>query len=263
MPVKSSFLLTKWYLDCIAESGDTAILYLADLRWKALTIHYRCLLTVLNGIVNSTSSLRGGSAPEVQSRVIFATLPALGIEGTWQALRSPFSKTIFENEHGAVEWKCSQPMSEVNLQVGKTFIGGRGYAERLTISILPWDLPMKELHWGRFLSEHDAVVWIDWRGPYQHRLVLHNGKECEISSITDTEVMLTQPTNHLELDRGLVLRQGRLGDTVFPGLSRLARLLPRSMASVNECKWRSRGVLHSSDARSVGFAIHEVVKWSD
>ena len=161
MPVKSSFLLTKWYLDCIAESGDTAILYLADLRWKALTIHYRCLLTVLNGIVNSTSSLRGGSAPEVQGRVIFATLPALGIEGTWQALRSPFSKTIFENEHGSVEWKCSQPMSEVNLQVGKTFIGGRGYAERDHLDTAV-DLPMKELHWGRF--SQIMMVWTTGEG---------------------------------------------------------------------------------------------------
>ena len=46
--MKSSFLLTKWYLDCVAESGDAVILYVADLRWNALTVHYGSLLTVPN-----------------------------------------------------------------------------------------------------------------------------------------------------------------------------------------------------------------------
>ena len=38
--MKNSFLLTKWYLDCVQEIGDAAILYVADLRWNASTVHY-------------------------------------------------------------------------------------------------------------------------------------------------------------------------------------------------------------------------------
>ncbi len=262
--VKHPFLLTKWYLDCAAENGDTVILYVADLRWNAIRVHYGSLLTVFEGRVGSSSSLRGGAAPAVQDRKIAINLPHLNIEGTWQALRSPIQRTVFEGQHGSVEWHCLQPMSQVDLLFrGTTRLAGRGYAECLTLSVLPWKLPLTELHWGRFISDQDALVWIDWRGPHQQRVVFHNGKECQVESITESEIVLAGSDTRLELDRGLVLRQGRLGDTVFPGVSRLARLLPRSMLSVNECKWRSRGLMHSSGAESSGYAIHEVVKWTD
>ena len=262
--MKNSFLLTKWYLDCVAESGDAVILYVADLCWNALTVHYGNLLTVLGGRVVSTSSLRAGTMPEVQDGMIVVNLPQLDVEGTWQVLRSPIQRTIFESEDGSVDWHCLQPMSRVDLLLRSTTrLTGRGYAECLTLSVLPWKLPMHELHWGRFLTDQDAVVWIDWRGPQQRRIVFHNGEERQVNSITESEIVFADSDARLELDRGLVLRKGRLGDTVFPGVSRLAELLPRSMLSVNECKWRSRGLMHSSGAESSGYAIHEVVKWAD
>ena len=262
--MKTSFLLTKWYLDCVAESGDAVILYVADLRWNAITVHYGSLLTVLGGVVGSASSLRGGAMPEVQDRTITVSLPGLDVEGTWQGLRSPIQRTIFESESGSVDWRCWQPMSQVDLLFrGTTRITGRGYAECLTLSVPPWKLPMSELHWGRFLSDRDAIVWIDWRGPHHQRVVFHNGEERQVKSVTESAIVFADSDSRLELDRGLVLRRGRLGDTVFPGISRLAELLPRSMLSIRECKWRSRGVMHSSGAESSGYAIHEVVKWTD
>jgi hypothetical protein len=261
--LKNSFLLTKWYLDCVAESGEAVILYVADLRWNALTAHYGSLLTVLGGRVASTSSLRRGAIPKVEDGMIVVNLPQLDVEGTWHRLRSPIQRTVFESGHGSVEWHCLQPMSQVDLLLRGTRLIGRGYAECLTLSVLPWRLPLHELHWGRFLSDPDAVVWIDWRGLRQRRIVIHNGEERKVKSIKESEIVFADPDARLELDRGLVLRQGRLGDTIFPGVSRLAGLLPRSMLSVSECKWLSRGFMHSSGAESSGYAIHEVVKWTD
>jgi|SRR5450755_2903979 len=261
--MKNSFLLTKWYLDCVAENGDAVILYLADLRWNALTMHYASLITVISGRIESASSLRD-AAPEFHDGKIAAIVPHLNIEGTWQALGPPIQRTVFDGERGSVVWRCLQPMSQVDILFRGTIrLAGRGYAECLTLSVLPWKLPLKELHWGRFLSEQDALVWIDWRGPHQQRLVFHNGEESHVKSITESEIVFADSDARLELDRGLVLRQGRLGDTVFPGISRLAELLPRSMLSLNECKWRSRGRMHSAGAESSGYAIHEVVKWTD
>lgn len=262
--LNNPFLLTKWYMDCVAEDGDAVILYVADLRWNALTVHYGSLLTVLGGRVGSTSSLRRGATPLVRDGTIEVNLPHLDIEGTWRGVRSPIQRTIFDSEHGSVDWHCLQPMSQVDLLLrGTTTLTGRGYAECLTLSVLPWKLPMHELHWGRFLSEPDAVVWVDWRGPHQRRIVFHNGEEREVKSINESEIVFVDPPARLELDRGLVLRQGQLGDTVFPGVSRLAKLLPRSMLSVNEHKWLSRGFMHFPSAESSGYAIHEVVKWTN
>ncbi len=260
---KNSFLLTKWYLDCVAENGDAAILYVADLQWNALSFHYGSLIKVLDSKVGSISCLRGCEAPRLDGRSIAVHQPGLDVEGTWAALRDPIRRTMFQSAQGSVDWHCLQPMSQVDLLLRGKRISGLGYAECLTLSVLPWQLPLTSLNWGRYLSPEDAVVWIDWQGPEKKHAVVHNGEEHHASSITESEIVFAEAGVRLELDRGLVLRQGRLGDTVFPGLSRLASLLPRSMLSVNECKWRSRGALRTATGGSSGWAIHEVVKWRE
>jgi hypothetical protein len=259
---KSSFLLTKWYLDCVAESGDAAVVYVANLRWNKLSMHYASLLTLLGDRVHSASSLRKGSFPQLDRDTTTLSLGHLGIEGVWRALRAPVQRTVFESQHGSVVWRCHQPMARVDLILqGKTRMTGLGYVECLTLSVLPWKLPLEELHWGRFLSEQDALVWIDWRGPHQWRTVLHNGEEREVQSMTESEMISAGPGMRLDLDRAMVLRSGQLGETVFAGISRLATLLPHTMLSVDECKWRSRGVLQTGNAATSGWAIHEVVRW--
>lgn len=256
-----SFLLTKWYLDCVAENGDAAMVYVANLRWNMLSMHYGSLLTVLEGRVRYSSSHRECVFPQLDRDRAKLGLPQLGIEGTWKALRQPAVRTVFDSNDGSAEWHCHQPMSQVDLLLpGKVTMIGLGYAECLTLSILPWKLPWEELHWGRFLSTEHAVVWIDGRGPQPWRTVIHNGEDREVQSLTESEMLFDSGTR-LGLDRGLVLRSGQLGETVFAGISSLAKLLPRNMLSVEECKWRSRGVLQTGTIPVPGWAIHEVVKW--
>jgi hypothetical protein len=255
------FLLTKWYLDVVSESGDCAILYVADLRWNALSLHYASLLTVLDGKVGSASSLHGSAAPQVEERLLAVKHPGLDVHGKWEALRPPIRRTVFENVNGSIDWHCLQPMSQVDFLLrGKTRIQGLGYAECLSLSLLPWQLPLTSLNWGRYLSQDEALVWIDWQGPDSLRSVVLNGEEHHASSVTESEVVFADGAR-LDVDRGLILRQGQLGDTIFPGISRLTALLPRSMLSVHECKWRSRGTFRTETSESSGWAIHEVVKW--
>ncbi len=131
--------------------------------------------------------------------------------------------------------------------------------ECLTLSIPPWELPLEELHWGRFLNNEDYVVWIDWRGPYHKRLVLWNGEEQTAQSLTESTIAMAGV--ELNLDRRITLRQGRLGQTVFSALAPLRKILPSTMLSVQEEKWLSRGELTSGSRTNSGWAIHEVVKW--
>jgi len=258
----SSFLLTKWYLDCVADNGDTVVLYVADLRWNRISLHYGSILTAIRDEIGSASSLHGSVAPAVDGGMISVKQPRLGMEGIWTALRPPARRTVFETADGLVDWHCLQPMSQVDLVLrGGIRITGLGYAECLTLSLLPWQLPLTELNWGRYLSREDAIVWIDWKSTKGRRIAIHNGEERLASSITESEVAFNGSEARLELDRGRVLREGRLGDTVFPTISRLIGLLPRSILAVNECKWRSRGRLHTRSGDSSGWVIHEVVKW--
>jgi hypothetical protein len=259
---KPSFLLTKWYFDCVAENGDTAIVYLAELAWDKLSVHYSSLLTARAGRVQEKSSLRKCPLPQLDRDTARLNLPHLGIEGTWRSLSAPLARAIFECTDGTVNWRCHQPLSQVDILLqGDTRMIGLGYVECLTLTILPWKLPLEELHWGRFLSPHHTLVWIDWRGSYQWQTVFHNGEERKVRSLTESGILFADAEMRLDLDRGMVLRSGQLGETVFARISSLAKLRPRSLLSVEECKWRSRGVLRIGNDIVPGWAIHEIVRW--
>jgi hypothetical protein len=169
----------------------------------------------------------------------------VGIEGSWQALDPPVSQTLYDSD-GTVEWECCQPRGRAEVRIGHERLRGLGYVERLTMTVPPWRLPIEELHWGRLLTEAGSLVWIDWRGPRPLQLVFRNGAEAEPALLA-----------RLELDRGLVLRDGALGKTALAIVPQVGRLFPWRILRVQETKWRSRGVL---DGMS-GWAIHEVVRW--
>lgn len=257
-----SFLLSKWYLDCVADNGDGVIIYVAELRWKSWRTRYASTLRFFGDKTESASSIRECTLPDQSSEQISLSLPHLGVKGTWNGIATPIQRTIFENSDGAVRWNCLQPGSQVDLALDRSIqMTGLGYAELLEISIPPWNLPLSELHWGRFVSQNETLVWIDWRGPYSHRLVVHNGTEREIALITTEEVRSADSSTRLTFNRRLVLRSGTLGQTVFPTLARLARAIPVKMLGIHECKWRSRGVLLDQGRTTEAWAIHEIVKW--
>ena len=52
-------------MDCVAENGDAAVVYVADLRWNKLSIHYESLLTIIDGRVHCVSSLRKEYSPQL------------------------------------------------------------------------------------------------------------------------------------------------------------------------------------------------------
>jgi hypothetical protein len=256
------FLLSKWYLDCVADNGDGVVVYVAELRWSSWRTRYASTLRFFGDKTESASSIRKCVLPESSRDQITLSLPHLGIEGSWKGFAAPIERTIFERSDGAVRWHCLQPGSQVQLSLDRSLkMSGLGYAELVEISIPPWRLPLSELHWGRFVSESDTVVWIDWRGTHCHRLAVHNDSEREIAAITTEEVRSADSETHLTFDRGLVLRSGTLGETVFPTLARLARAIPAKMLGVHERKWRSRGVLRTEGRTAEAWAIHEVVKW--
>lgn len=195
---KSSFLLTKSYLDCVAESGDAVILNVVDLQWNGLAFHYGSLLTSLHGKVASASSLHGSASPTLDGGIITLHQPGLGIEGTWEALRTPVRRTVFQNAEGFIDWHCLQPMAQVELHLrGGVKISGLGYAECLTVSLLPWQLPLTSLRWGRYLSRDDALVWIHWPGPEQKQAVIYNGEEHYADSITESGVLFADGSSRL------------------------------------------------------------------
>ena len=265
MSRQSNFTLSKWYMDCVSETGDVFIGYAALLRWKAFTLKYSSVLERRKGGQTEVrTSLVGFAAPQVTDSLLSWSSAALGIDGTWKALCAPVERTLFESEAGEIKWRCLQPRAAADIRIGKDRrLRGLGYAEHIAISIAPWHLPIEELRWGRFLSESDSLVWIDWRGPHPLRLVLENGVEARSAQeVTDGEIVFDEGRRILKLEESAVLREGALINTAFSVIPGIGKILPLRSLNTYECKWRSRGFLNGrSAAVGEGWAIHEIVRW--
>jgi len=256
------FLLSKWYLDCISEDGKVFIGYSASLRWKSLKMNYSSILKYrdIKGIETKTS-IGGYSLLEASEASISWSHRRLGLNGTWNAVSLPIKKKLYDSDAGFIEWTCMQPLSRADICMKGLRISGLGYAEHLMMSIKPWSLPIDELRWGRFHAGGNYLVWIEWRGPKPLTIAFYNGTMFENVSISDRKIKIDGGKTTLELDESLMLREGPLISTVFSKVPVIQGVLARHIPNMHECKWRSRGELNDRGVISMGWAIHEVVKW--
>lgn len=258
------FRLTKWYLDCVEPDGATTIAYVSDLCWRGITFRYASVLRHADGRTTTRTSLLRAEPPTVRGRVLRWSSARLGTSGTWRSLSSPVTETLLATRAGQVEWTCLQPAARVSTRDAERDApaAGLGYAECLVTTIAPWRLPIRELHWGRFVSldARSSLVWIDWRGDHAVRLAVRDG--VRFGAEVNADRIALEDGAVLGLDQRDVLREGTIGSTVLRATPRLRTAVPRGILGVHECKWRSRGVLAVPGARAVeGWAVHEVVNF--
>ena len=258
------FSLVKWYMDCVSDAGEVAILYSARVRWRGVRLAYSNLIWTDGATSKSASSMHSVKIRHEEQQILVAS-QQLGIQGQWTARAAPVERTVYACETGSVIWNCLQPAASVCLSAREKKLTGAGYAECLTLTLPPWQLPLRHLQWGRFVSDRDALTsetltWIDWKGPYATRLVVHNGASHECASISTTEVAWDGGT--LRMEEPLALRAGRLASTVLPAAPALSRVFPNFLFNVEEKKWRSRGIMETPYHQSRGWVIHETVDWS-
>jgi len=264
LAASSHISLVKWYMDCVSDAEEVAILYSARVRWRGIPLAYSNLICTEGAATKSASSMHSVKIRRDDKQILVAS-SQLDLQGQWTARAAPVEQTVYACESGSVVWSCLQPAASVSLSIGEKKLTGAGYAECLTLTLPPWQLPLRHLQWGRFVSDldaltADAVTWIDWNGPYALNLAVHNGRSHEGASISNTEVVWGG--GKLRMEEPLALRAGRLGSTVLPAAPALSRIFPYSLFNIEEKKWRSRGILETPDHQSRGWVIHETVDWS-
>jgi hypothetical protein len=259
----AEFMLSKWYADCANEQGDAMILYSAELNWRGPDIHYSSLLTHRSGSSpRSRFSLRRQPAPQVQEKSIEWKSQIWKAEGRWSEPGAGMHEVLFDAPDGSLEWHCVAPRASAQLRIDGDEMQGWGYVEHLRLSVAPWRLPIQQLRWGRFINPTDALVWIDWRGPYNRQAAYYNGVAVPIREIDDHKIALADGDIVLSLEKETTLREGLMGATALSALPNLNRLFPARILKVREQKWLSRGVLRQPGRPdSAGMAIHEVVEW--
>lgn len=234
--------------------------YWARVRWGRLRFGYAGVLRSRrqSPTVAEASTLRCGAEPVAAASGVAWACPALRLQGDWTTTCPPAAeRTLLVTEHGIVRWTCASPRATCSLRVGAEEYAGLGYAEVLEMTIPPWRLPVRELRWGRWLTDAEALTWIDWRGPHPLSLVLDRGHEVAASVDDDGVSMRDGRRLSLQLDR--VIRSGSLGATVVRAVPGLRGVLPRSIARTREHKWLSCGVTTPNGSR--GWAIHERVEF--
>jgi len=257
------FELSKWYLDVVGDNGDVFIAYTAEVRWGSLALRYASTLVQRVGSATRIdATLRGAPEPALEGERLTWASSLLGASGRWTACAPEVRDTILERANGHVKWRCLMPRAaaEVTLPSGPV-IRGLGYVEHLTLTLAPWSMPINELWWGRFLSPDASLVWIDWRGPHQHQLVLLDGVPCGPSRIDERGLATDDGRVSLALSDSRVLREGALGKTALAILPAVDTILPVRILGTEERKWAARGTLHHEGRRSEGWVIHEMVRW--
>lgn len=253
------FSLKKWYMDVVDERGEVFISYAAELRWNRLSLSYHGFLRGSpDGGITSRNRFRTAPMPALAGSTLRWRAP--GIEGEWRGAAAPIQEVLLEAQEGRIDWQCVLPRAEVDIRVGKDSLRGLGYAECIEMTLPPWELPIHELRWGRFLSSGHQIVWIQWLGPVPKLLIHHNGVRHDQGEIDETGISFGN--THLIFSESLRLRSGALMSTVLARAPWIRQLLPLSILRLDERKWRSRGRLAQEDqAAEEGWAIHESVRW--
>lgn len=250
------FSLTKWYLDCVTDGGEVRIGYAAQLAAGVVRLRYASVLTAAPGhAVEVSTRVRGATLPVEQRRVVGWQVKGLGLSGAWSSAAAPLEVEFLDG--GRLSWRCLQPRASVELSHGARAMSGTGYAEVVTMSVPPWELPIEELRWGRAHVGAHTLVWIDWRGPRSSKHVFLDGAAVD-GEVREDEVVTA--TLRVTLERRATLREGDVARNVFARVPAVRSLMARNKLALSETKWLSRAT--ASDGSTPGWAIHEVVRWA-
>lgn len=261
-PSSNVVRFTKWYLDVAAERR-AAIGYWASLHYRDLRVVWQSMTSYApeEPPSHSWSILRGAEPRRVAASVAWTCKP-LRTHFEVDSEVASLSERLWTDDEGSgtVDWCCEVPvgMARVKLPDGST-LAGTGYAERITMTVVPWRLPIRELRWGRW-SDHGArrsLVWIEWRGPQPRTWVYLDGQRVD-GVITDDAVV--GDGFELQLARVFMLESRALAE-VLDGLPMLSKVVPATLRDMRESRWFSEGKLCTGGNSIGGRAIHETVSF--
>lgn len=257
-------LLSKWYLDCVADDGTVFLGYWAVLRWKIARVRYASTtLFFPDGRVETRRRLASTAPPRRDGGSTRWSVASLGLSGCWTSTQEERELELFRSPEGEIRWRCVAPVARVALELPGGGMTGRGYVENLQMTLPPWRLPVRDLRWGRYHSDsgRDWVVWIDWKGDAPMTVALTSEGDVGSPRVTDDSVDLASKVV-LRLAAPRTLRRGRLGATALEGMIRLRALVPGGLLETREAKWLSRGSIERAGrTASEGWAVHELVRF--
>ena len=246
------FLLRKWYADCVTDAGDAVICYVAGLAMGPARLSYGAVIErTATGVFRQRQTMRPGTLSRI-GESLQLDIPRLGVTGAWTGGGGSGPQSLLASAPDAVTWEALTLAATVDVGSGPRRYCGTGYAEVVTLTVPPWTLPLADLRWGRFVADDAStgLTWIDWRDADGVRLVDGEWASPGLPSAPGSAAGLV-------LSDTRPIRSGPVSESLLGRARRLASVLPRGVADLDEQKLLSRGRLGGSGAE--GWVVHERV----
>lgn len=257
------FVLTKWYIDSVDAGGRAAILYSTALHWGRASVGWHGVsICESDRRVTHRTSVKSVSLPERNGDRLSWRADPLGCTVDCRPTVSPFARRLLESPDGVLDWRCEAPAARVDVTLADAPpLFGVGYAECLSLTCLPWRLPIEDMRWGRWVSDDGtrSLVWTDWKGPQPRTDVYLDGRPEAAPVVGDREVQAVGVTLAMAPRRQLYSQS--LG-SALAGLSPMLALLPGSWRELDDAKWICRARLDGPGGRTDdGWCIDEMVRF--
>jgi hypothetical protein len=263
MSGKPTYLrLEKLYLDCIDDRGNCFIIYRTKLDLFSFRIYYSSVIcSDEKGETTEISSGKKTGESIINELLLFYNHP-LETKGSWKRLDHPLPAFTYRDVTGKeLIWNCHHPKARVELTYEDQTFSGFGYAETLILTIKPWNLPIDELMWGRFLSEDYTIIWINWRGKQQLNKLFINGKEYNDTVFKPDRLTFGNDEFELIFNEISVIKREKLSN-LFSGMPWIRLFIKRGTLESVENKYKAKSALHSkSKVTATGWSLYEVVEW--
>lgn len=259
------FWLSRWYGDCVSDSGEAFVVSAADLNWGPARFRYQTCAHAgrCDWPVRRHSTLTAVTFPGPQQGRFTWSSEKLGFHIEWEPLAQPVERRLFASKAGSVHLKAVIPWgaAQATLPLRGT-IRGFGYLERVDLSVPPWDLPITRLRRGRFLSSGGWALWLDWEGPHSLRAAILNGAEVLLGDVTSARIALGPAV--IEAGDCRTLRDSSLSEGSIGAISSIEPLIPPAALKIHEHTRLCPAVLRQpGEGVLSGWLVDQLLRWPD
>jgi hypothetical protein len=259
---QTRFNLEKLYLDCIDDHGNCFIIYWAKAKFFFLRFVYSGLIFCdAEGSTKEKSTIRKSQKPLINGTIHFTNKflkTDVVLNKTDDAIVRSLHKDIENNE---IIWNCHHPKALAEITYNGNSYKGLGYSETLFSAIKPWNLPIDELRWGRFLSDSFTLIWINWVGKVPINQIFLNGIEFNDAIFENDKIIFGGGTYQLKFSDIQIIRQGKLSG-LFIKMTFLKMFLNSRILNTFEIKYKAMTDFSKSSVfLSKGWSLFEVVTW--
>jgi hypothetical protein len=213
------------------------------------------------GFTTEKSTLRKTKKPLING-TIHLNHKFLKIGLSLKRTDDPIIRSLYiDSENNELIWNCHHPKALAEIVYNGKIYKGFGYAETLFSPIKPWNLPIDELRWGRFLSDSYTIIWINWKGKDPINKIFFNGIEFNDAIFENDIIIFGDGIYKLKFSEIQLIRTGKLSG-LFSKMILLKIFFNSRILNTVEIKYKAKTTLSkNSSVLSNDWSLFEIVKW--